>query len=117
MNCKYCGSWNPEDEHRCSHCGRRVQARLVYPASRSAFALLLDEWPATEPSESSSPDPSRLRVQPALDLLNAVPQKLVFELSSPAKIIPFESIIGDRSPPAPPPATPAGDTGPTTLWN
>src|SRR6266446_3325766 len=101
MNCKYCGSWNAEDEHRCSHCGRRVQARLVYPASRSAFALLLDEWPATEASESSSlpvaPDPSLLRLQPSLDLLNAVPQKLSFELSAPAKIIPFESITGHRA--------------------
>lgn len=101
MNCKYCGSWNAEDDHRCSHCGRRVQARLVYPASRSAFALLLDEWPRAEASESSSlpvaPDPSLIRLQPSLNLLNAVPQKLGFELSAPAKIIPFESITGHRA--------------------
>src|SRR5713226_3309851 len=111
MNCKYCGSWNAEDEHRCSHCGRRVQATLVYPASRSAFALLLDEWPGTEPPESTSQlaqtDPARLRVQPSMDLLNAVPQKLSFDLAAPAKIIPFESITGHRTQSAQPTATPA----------
>jgi uncharacterized RDD family membrane protein YckC len=42
-----------------------------------------------------------------MDLLNAVPQKLSFELSAPAKIIPFESITGHRTQSAQPTATPA----------
>lgn len=32
MNCRYCGVWNDEDEHRCQRCGRRLQLAAARPA-------------------------------------------------------------------------------------
>ncbi|MBM3724068.1 MAG: hypothetical protein FJW40_01400 [Acidobacteria bacterium] len=32
MNCLYCRAWNPEDEHRCARCGRRLRFANARPA-------------------------------------------------------------------------------------
>jgi len=98
MNCKYCASWNAEDERRCTRCGRRLASGGVsssYPASRSAQALALAESPAVgvrveEPAFGGSP----------------VAQELWATEAPGAKVIPFESFAAHRiEPVAPAPAT------------
>lgn len=100
MNCKYCASWNAEDEHRCTRCGRRLMNAGVsssYPASRSAPALALAEEPALVVEE------------PALRGRTPVAQELRFAEVPGAKVIPFESFAAHRIEPvaSPPPARPA----------
>jgi hypothetical protein len=72
MNCRYCQSWNAEDEHRCTRCGRRLKIAEVtssFPASRSAPALALADRPAVVVEVD----------EPALlPALTPVPQKLIF---------------------------------------
>ena len=33
MECRYCNAWNPDDDHRCSRCGRRLKSTAVRPAT------------------------------------------------------------------------------------
>lgn len=96
MNCKYCQTWNPEDEHRCNRCGRRLRtipSANQYPASRSAPALALREDAA-------------VLVEEAPDAPFHAPQRFNFENSAAAKIIPFESFAAHRIQPidTPPPS-------------
>lgn len=104
MHCKYCQSWNADDEHRCSLCGRRLTAVTDrpqhYPASRSALALAQHSAIMVE-AETSAPPSNR----------KPVPQKLGFDALPDSNIIPFESFAAHRiqpdaaviaSPPAPP---------------
>jgi uncharacterized RDD family membrane protein YckC len=91
MNCKYCQSWNADDEHRCSLCGRRLKTVTVasqnYPASRSAPALALaDAPPVVEVREPLAPPSNR----------RPVPQKLGFDAAPDSNIIPFESFAAHR---------------------
>jgi uncharacterized RDD family membrane protein YckC len=89
MNCKYCASWNAEDEHRCTRCGRRLTTGGVtstFPASRSAPALAFAEHPAVV-VEVKEPAP-QLRVP--------VTQQLAFEPLPASKVIPFESFAAHR---------------------
>jgi|SRR5579872_6225222 len=96
MNCTYCCTWNSEDEHRCTNCGRRLKLASVsptYPASRSLPAYALAAQPAAvmEPApvvEVDEPAPRRLRAP--------IPQKLGFEDRGGCNIIPFESFAGHR---------------------
>ncbi len=96
MHCKHCQSWNAEDEHRCSLCGRRLKAvsqrSQLYPASRSAPALALAEAP-----------PVVAQAEPAVPPLNRipVPQKLGFDSLPDSNIIPFESFAAHRIQPEP----------------
>ena len=89
MNCEYCRSWNADDEHRCTRCGRRLKIAGVshtYPASRSAPAFALAEEPAVVVEvEDLSPPHSR----------TPIPQKLGFEEIG-SNIIPFESFAAHR---------------------
>ena len=98
MNCKYCASWNAEDERRCTRCGRRLASGGVsssYPASRSAQALALAESPA-------------VGVQVEEPAFRGLPmaQELWAAEAPGAKVIPFESLAAHRiGPVAPAPAT------------
>jgi uncharacterized RDD family membrane protein YckC len=98
MHCKYCRSWNADDEHRCSRCGRRLKpapASHGYPASRSAAALALAERPAvTVEVNEPAPLPGR----------SPVPQRLGFEEVAGSNVIPFESIAAHRAQPVASPA-------------
>jgi uncharacterized RDD family membrane protein YckC len=89
MNCKYCASWNAEDEHRCTRCGRRlihVGVSATYPASRSAEAPVLDlAEKASAMVEVKEPAP-RIPVN----------QSLAFERVTGSKVIPFESFAVHR---------------------
>src|SRR6266478_5331737 len=98
MNCEYCRSWNADDEHRCTRCGRRLKIAGVshsYPAaSRSAPAFALAEQPAVVVEvEDPAPLPSRA----------PVPQKLGFEEIPGSNVIPFESFAAYRIQPLAPP--------------
>jgi uncharacterized RDD family membrane protein YckC len=35
MECRYCQTWNEEDDHRCGRCGRRLRASAARPAPDS----------------------------------------------------------------------------------
>ncbi len=96
MHCKYCRSWNADDEHRCNRCGRRLKVApgsQGYPASRSASALALARQPDAM-EELDEPAPLRSR--------SPVPQKLGFEEIPGSNVIPFESIAAHRAQPVPP---------------
>ena len=91
MNCRYCQSWNAEDEHRCSRCGRRLKIAEVsstFPASRSAPALALEHRPAVV-VEVDEPAPSAPARTP-------VAQRLMFEELRDSNVIPFESFAAHR---------------------
>lgn len=95
MNCRYCHSWNAEDEHRCTRCGRRLKIAGVspsYPASRSAPALALADRPAVV-VEVAEPGPLLARTP--------VPQSLIFEEPHDSNVIPFESFAAHRIQPVP----------------
>ena|SRR5579864_2786 len=89
MNCKYCQTWNTEDEHRCTRCGRRLKIAAAvaqsYPVSRSAPALALDERPSVIVEEDVPLEPWAL-----------TPQKLRFAEAAESNVIPFESFAAHR---------------------
>jgi uncharacterized RDD family membrane protein YckC len=91
MNCRYCQSWNAEDEHRCTRCGRRLKIAefsTTFAASRSAPALALANRPAVV-VEVDEPSPLPVARTP-------VPQKLIFEELHDSNVIPFESFAAHR---------------------
>jgi uncharacterized RDD family membrane protein YckC len=101
MNCEHCASWNAEDEHRCTRCGRRLKVNGTnasgYPASRSAPAFAFAEQPAIV-----------VEVEEPAPLLHAsIPQKLALHQFAGSKVIPFESFAADRIEPIAFAATPA----------
>ena len=105
MNCEHCASWNAEDEHRCTRCGRRLKASgtnaVGYPASRSAPAFAFAEQPAVV-----------VEVREPARLLQCTPflAKVALHQFAGSNVIPFESFAADRIEPIAFPATPA--TGP-----
>jgi uncharacterized RDD family membrane protein YckC len=101
MNCQYCASWNAEDEHRCTRCGRRLKATGTsaagYPASRSAPAFALAEPPAVVVKVE----------EPAAFFRASTAQKLPFQECAGSKVIPFESFAAHRIEPVAFAAAPA----------
>ncbi len=85
MNCPYCGASNPEFEHRCLRCGRRLIGALPMPRRGSAVPN-----PARE-SSLAPPLPNREAGAP-----RAAHQQSLF------RVIPFETI----APPKKTPSTP-----------
>jgi len=89
MNCRYCQTWNAEDDHRCRLCGRRLQVAETgahrFPASRCAPALALDQQPVAPPIQVAPP-PNRVPVA----------QRLAFDEVPQSNIIPFESFAAHR---------------------
>ena len=62
MNCLYCQHSNPEDEHRCQRCGRRLPAAAARPgpenyvsAYQASQATALAMAPAMAPEQSEAP--------------------------------------------------------------
>ncbi len=84
MRCRFCGCSNTEDEHRCQHCGRRLD-NAAYPVAQTAAA------PALAPAEgepAEAPAPGRQgRTGPR--------QGALF---GGQKVIPFEVLAPDRVP-------------------
>jgi len=90
MKCEYCASWNAEDEHRCTRCGRRLKVNganaSAYPASKSAAAFAFAEQPAVV-----------VQVQEPAPLPHAsIAQKPALHQFAGSKVIPFESFAADR---------------------
>jgi uncharacterized RDD family membrane protein YckC len=107
MTCRYCGTWNDEDDHRCHRCGRRLHSANARPAPetfpvKTATAPAIHrvtEAPAASPALPAEEPPVRRRapIQPSLFSSKDLPQ-----------IIPFESIApprAERKRPAAPPTT------------
>jgi uncharacterized RDD family membrane protein YckC len=64
LSCRYCGASNPEDEHRCNRCGRRLRLANPRPAPET--------YPLAS-SESSAPELALPPPAPAAGA-NAAPQ-------------------------------------------
>jgi uncharacterized RDD family membrane protein YckC len=98
MTCQYCQTWNPEEEHRCRRCGRRISAvspRIspgTYPIAATARALALDTSAASAldvmPLRDKRPEP-----QPAKPV--ASPQPLLFDTPTDSRVVSVDSL---RSP-------------------
>jgi uncharacterized RDD family membrane protein YckC len=110
MNCEHCASWNAEDEHRCTRCGRRLKITGTnaagYPASRSAPAFAYAEQPAVV-----------VEVKETAPFQSTITQKRALHQFAGLKVIPFESFAADRIEPIAPTSTPgrapsAADTNP-----
>lgn len=97
VNCRYCGFSNPDDEHRCQHCGRRLH--LEAPIAGAAIPV-----PRLEPE----------RVERRTAAAGPPRQGALF---AGPKVVPFESLAPGRNTErrrpaavrkqAPPVATPA----------
>jgi uncharacterized RDD family membrane protein YckC len=103
MICTYCRTWNPDDEHRCGRCGRRMAAGR--PGSEQRYgrtdgALATAPATAAAASASAAPVPREAAPQRHAD---TPPQGWLFERPAP-KVIPFESFAAARIEPLPPPA-------------
>lgn len=65
MECRYCGTYNSDHDHRCARCGRRLGAPLgsaIGPIpinSKLATAQAIE--PMAPPEELAPPDPSQLK--------------------------------------------------------
>ena len=101
MNCEHCASWNAEDEHRCTRCGRRLKVNGTnvagYPASRSAPAFAFAEQPSVVVEVE----------EPALLPDASIPQEVALHQFAGSKVIPFESFAADRIEPITFAASPA----------
>ena len=88
MTCTFCGSRNPDGEHRCRRCGRRPEDTAAAFALHTAGALAAAPKPAPEPSRPLLPDMSR-----------AVQRPLFQDRPAP-NVIPFESYGSPAAPKA-----------------
>jgi uncharacterized RDD family membrane protein YckC len=77
VNCRYCGFSNPDDEHRCQHCGRRLHVEV--PLAGSAIPL-------------PRPEPERVERRAA----SAGPPRQGALFAGP-KVVPFESLAPARN--------------------
>ncbi len=92
MICGFCGTANPDDEHRCLRCARRLRsgnarrAPEIYPLRSSAVRAL-----APQPAEPDSP--ADTRPEAAKEPMAPV-QPSLFSASDLPRVIPFEALVG-----------------------
>src|SRR5437762_8276149 len=98
MNCVYCGHSNAEDEHRCRHCARRLEAAAVRPAP--------DYYAGAYSTAATAAAPAPALEQPA-EIVEAKPQRAqvprqtrLFSEGENRKVLPFPSLA---KPPEPKP--------------
>ena len=94
MECRYCQTWNAEDEHRCRRCGRKLRVLPVYTASATAPALEygpVARSAVREPAAESVPAPAARRA------VNY--QTSLFGSKELPRVVPFESIAPSVQPP------------------
>ncbi len=77
MECQYCGALNAADEHRCTHCGRRLGGEPSSP-SRSSPALAREPGPVIALERPDAPPP---RIPQQQSLFRVIP----FEAIAPPK--------------------------------
>lgn len=79
MNCNHCLAWNPEEEHRCDHCGRRLfdgDQGLLFEHKPGAKVIPIQSrarLPLTPVSPSGGARPAPRKDQLALELLSPAP--------------------------------------------
>src|SRR5690348_10390039 len=93
MNCSHCQHWNPEDEHRCRLCGRKLTADANDTTSEWALNIVAGAL-AAAPERMPSRRPPET---------NAAAQRSLFAERPVSKIIPFQSrgTVGAAAAPAP----------------
>ena len=85
MECRYCRTFNNEDEHRCCKCGRRLHSTTAAPAVHTYPAVSTATAPALMPERESRPlaatnpavqevSPSRPRPVYQRTLFNEIPR-------------------------------------------
>jgi uncharacterized RDD family membrane protein YckC len=88
MTCQHCQTWNLDDDHRCSRCGRRLKSTSSrisperYPIAATATARAYDMVPDPAP-------------QTAVDIhppLSQAGQQPLFSLTPVSRVIPFDSL-------------------------
>lgn len=125
MTCTYCGAWNPEGEHRCQRCGRRVAGTLS-DFSLGNTALAAVPAPVRESGARTEPPPSREPVQRPLFVDRAQPKVIPFKTPTQPRqaAAPEQPKSTTRRPPSPdtqrkldflPPARPASRKLKTTV--
>ena len=99
MNCRYCGAWNSDDEHRCDRCGRRLNAGLSRPGQEGSAALAMAPEPVAPPMDAvpGAPPPMTQRA--------SEPQGTLFGPPPPPRIIQFPNLRRESS--APPAQAPS----------
>ncbi|PWU02180.1 MAG: hypothetical protein C5B51_21395 [Terriglobia bacterium] len=88
MTCTYCGSRNPDGEHRCRRCGRKPSDRLAGDFAYTQGALAA----VAQPERVSEPATPAVR---APNLARAV-QRPLFREDPEAKVIPIASYAPAR---------------------
>ncbi len=86
MECRYCQTWNADDDHRCRRCGRRSRMMPVYTASAAAPALQYEPVAPAEPVPETAPPAAARRAvnyQPSLFSSKELPRVVPFESIAP----------------------------------
>lgn len=76
MTCSYCRAWNPEEEHRCQRCGRRLRPAAARPAP-DTYPLSAATAPVLRPVPeipAAAPPPSRPTVSYQQPLFREMPK-------------------------------------------
>jgi len=100
MDCRYCQTFNSDDDHRCRRCGRRLRNGPVYTGSSAAApALNYDANETPGVARTLAPEPARrpITYQPSLFSARELPRVVPFETIAPS-IEPLPR----KSPAAPP---------------
>src|SRR5688500_11556626 len=104
MNCRYCGTWNAEDDRRCERCGRRLSLDSAQSGARvqgqEATARALE---LTEPLGEAAPPPIPERAP------QTPRQGTLF--GPPPRVIKFPIAAGHREAPAAVSAAPSRREG------
>jgi len=107
MNCLYCRSWNPDEEHRCQRCGRRLHyagAPIGAAPQYSHTALAEDRAPRARTHARPLPAPAVPEVVPGAGTgrrANPSFQPNLFGTKEMGQVLPFNAFVS-----APKPATP-----------
>ena len=89
MTCSYCGSRNPDGEHRCGRCGRKPSDTLTPAGLHVTHGAL-----AAQPSYYAQPERYAEPATP-VDLTRAV-QGALFPERPASNVIPIESFAATR---------------------
>jgi uncharacterized RDD family membrane protein YckC len=80
MNCAICGTWNPDGEHRCQHCGRR------FPPPFGPVAVHLTATAPKLKADHAGPLPEP---PPAPSAREDGTQGTLFSMWEPRKVVPI----------------------------
>lgn len=94
MNCSYCRTWNPETEHRCRRCGRRLNG-----SANDTLSDTVTHYQLNGVAGNLAAVLEPVRRQPAAQpqtretvVRNSSPQGTLFSERPVSNVIPFESL-------------------------